>query len=237
MRTPWQRRVSQAECPDHSPQHEPRSLTCVCNVDVFWSIARYLLGGAGKSAVYDGKRWRALPGLAFPRSRGATAVIGTDIYCIGGIGGGALRYDTIEVFSTVTESFSVAPFKLPGKRFDLGAAGIGGKLFVFGGVDPDDKFTTDTLMLDVGAGSKTWKTLSPMPRGMAEFGYAARMINGKWEIYVGGVYRWAAKGSGARLTGGTKETMVYDVSGDSWSEGPPLSVSRGVSFCAVGPEM
>jgi len=67
-------------------------------------------------------------------------------------------------------------------------AGIGGKLFVFGGVDPDDKFTTDTLMLDVGAGSKTWKTLSPMSRGMAEFGYAARMINGKWEIYVGGVY-------------------------------------------------
>lgn len=60
-------------------------------------------------------------------------------------------------------------------------------MYIFGG-EFESQLLTDTQVVDVGAGSKTWKTLSPMPRGRAEFGYAARMINGKWEIYVGGVY-------------------------------------------------
>jgi N-acetylneuraminic acid mutarotase len=149
-----------------------------------------------------------------------SAVIGHDLYAVGGKINGDDHQKTLYVYHASTNSWSKGP-DLPGVGIENPAATArNGKLFVFGGsTSAFSGAVANAAVYDPG--TNKWTVLKPMPSGRA--GATAQALGGK--IYVIG----GMDGSGHSLA----SVAVYDVANDSWSSGPTLTTPRDNPGSAV----
>ncbi len=187
----------------------------VAHGGLFYTVGGRIIGGMPRLDIMSyhppTDTWTVLSPMTTGRAGLAVAVEGDSIYAIGGRtgtggpgSGGALasveRYDI--AFDTWTP---VAP--LLSARSDLAAATVGGKIYVFGGIDAAGMFLADVDVYDPV--TDTWSPLpTDMPTARAAF-YAVAKKGGT--VYaIGG---WDGMGIG--LT--TNES--YKVSNDLWTVG------------------
>lgn len=104
----------------------------------------YTIGGknASNTVVYDSvftynalsDSWTTSPHLPMPRFAGATAVMGSKIYYMGGAGTGFVTSDSMFVYDSATSTWGSGP-KLLNKRKWGAAAVYNNAIYLFGGAD------------------------------------------------------------------------------------------------------
>lgn len=98
-------------------------------------------------------RWQQKPKMLELRTSFSTVVGGDDIYLIGGFTGeaGNLReLATVAVYHPQTETWREIP-AMPVPIRPLGAAAVGGKIYVFGGIGEGREFVPDVWVYDTGS--------------------------------------------------------------------------------------
>jgi len=103
---------------------------------------------------------------------------------------------------------------LPTKRFEVGAATLGGKIYVLAGESNGEQATT--LNTEYDPATNRWRELAPIPHVTSHPGVAA----GNGKIYVLGGF------TGVPHTGAMDIAFEYDVATDKWRALPPLSSPR-----------
>jgi N-acetylneuraminic acid mutarotase len=110
---------------------------------------------------------------------------------------------------------------LPTKRFEVGVAALGGKLYVLGGESNGKPATILNTVYDPA--TNRWSELSPIPRETSHSGVAAS----KDKIYALGGF------SGVSHAGAMDAAYEYDVAANTWRTLAPLSSPRGSVGAAV----
>jgi N-acetylneuraminic acid mutarotase len=156
------------------------------------------------------------------RGGGATAVVGTRIYVIGGLRGGAVA--EVSIYDTTTDTFTAGP-ALPEPRDHLGAAGVGDQVVVIGGrTGRIESHQSDTWILDQGASS--WRSARPMPTSRG--GFALAGLGSRLYVFGG-------EGNGREASGVFADVEVYDVAADTWAAEAPMPEPRhGTGAAALG---
>jgi len=186
----------------------------------------YLTGSAVYQPLVDETQWKPLPVHGNGNSRnirsdGATAVIGSKIYLLGGNAKGA---DTaagkfsavVDLFDTSTKTFS-AGVPMTAGRVGHAAASYDGKIFVFGGRSAAKVPQTLVEMFDPEA--QAWSTKTPMPEAW-EY-----MSTGPMPVFPSGtvLIPYAEKSAST----GIIASLEYDTKADSWQEGPAPVLKEG----------
>lgn len=156
------------------------------------------------------------------RGGGATAVVGTRIYVLGGLRGGAVT--DVSIYDTTTDTFTVGP-ALPEPRDHLGAAGVGEQVVVIGGrTGRIESHQSDTWILDRDV--ITWRSARPMPTSRGGFALAALGSR---------LYVFGGEGNGREASGVFADVEVYDVAADTWAAEAPMPEPRhGTGAAALG---
>jgi N-acetylneuraminic acid mutarotase len=167
--------------------------------------------------VYDPERdmWSDLSPMPLDRQRGsgATAVVGRDIYVIGGARGSSL--ELVDIYDTAGDAWRVGP-SLPAPREHLCAGAIGDKVVVAGGrAGSITGFTDSTIVLEPGASD--WREVAPMPT--ARGGCAGAVLRERLLVFGG-------EGSPEGSTGVFPNAEAYDPSLDTWTVLPAMPVPR-----------
>jgi Kelch motif/Galactose oxidase, central domain len=151
----------------------------------------HCIGGlAGRvHEAYDAAQdaWETLPDMPSGREHLASVVIGTTLYAIGGRHTGDPRdferttrnFGALEAYDTLTRAWTQLPRMEPA-RGGLAAAGLGGKLYAFGGEFPG--VYPDVDEFDPAAGA--WQGMRQMPT--PRHGVAAVSIGGAIYVLGGG---------------------------------------------------
>lgn len=154
-------------------------------------------------------------GSLMPTSRGdaASAVVGTDIYVVGG-GGTANGFTSFEKFNTLNNLWTSLP-KLPFSFFSIRGATVGGNIYVFGGV------LNNNAVYRYDPSSGSWTKLHDMP-SMDWMGMPA-VVNNK--VYIIG---------GHNSSGALSTVLEYDPSTDTWNASrTPMPTARYAPATAV----
>ncbi len=149
----------------------------------------YVLGGTGEFSnriyIYDPAedKWTTAGAtMKTPRKNFGVARDGTSIYLIGGITPGGKLLDDVDVFDTVSQTWT-SRASLPKPRAGLAAAVIDGRLHVAGGSTPDPAQTFNEH-LSLGAGENAWRTEPELPTARHSMAYA--LAGNKWYVMGGG---------------------------------------------------
>jgi len=155
-------------------------------------------------AVYDpaAKKWDALPDLPKGRSSHDAAVVGDKLivaggWCLNGKDGKSEWHDTLLVLDLAQKSPKWESVPQPFKRRALNLAGQDRKVYVVGGMTPDNEMDKSVDVYDVAA--KRWSTVPQLPGGvMNAFTPAACVAGGRLLVGPsdGKVYRLAEKRDG-----------------------------------------
>jgi N-acetylneuraminic acid mutarotase len=141
-------------------------------------------------------------------------VLDGKIYVFGGYGASGFE-PVVQIYDPTSDSWSEGP-RMPTPRYVFSSAVVDGRVFVIGGQGPASdqvnwEYKTVVEIFDPGQG---WSTGSSLPRAVA--GAASCAIDGR--IYVFG-------GETDNLT------SIYDVAGDSWSQGKQPGLARSGHSC------
>jgi N-acetylneuraminic acid mutarotase len=184
--------------------------------------------GAGLGALwsYDiiTDSWTILSPMLTSRAGLGVAVVGNNIYAIGGrtVTGGPNdpgKLDIVEKYDIDTDTWSTVA-SLPSPRSDLAAVAHGGKIYVFGGFDANGIVMNDVDVYDPV--TDTWDT-APADMPTARGALYAVGIKGDIIFVIGG---W----DGTLPFIGTAKNIVegYKVSKDSWDDDyTSMPTSRG----------
>jgi N-acetylneuraminic acid mutarotase len=215
----------------------------------------YVLGGLVEFNDARGRAWRAVPdcwvydpstdiwsplplGLPASEARGSAAVgvHGEKIYLAGGetdlelYGAGVQKsVSVLSVFDTRTQTWVHIPEAakfMPEARDHVGAAVVGGKMYVLGGRDHGQENVRDTVfMLDLGDLEKGWE-VSEARMPTARGGVATGIVGGK-------VYTFGGEGDKSVESGVFDEVEAYDVARDTWESAGTMKIPRHGTY-AVG---
>ena len=179
--------------------------------------AAILLFAVGGSLQAQGVgRWQMRPPLPTARQEVGAAVLGGELYIVGGIVSGRLATDLVSRFDPVTRTWASVS-AMPTPRHHFGIAAAAGKIFVLGGYVGDfcgSECPPDDRCYSYDPATQQWSPVASMPAPRGAF--AAVEIGGK--IYApGGVV-----GEG-QLTG---ELAVYDPATDQWQIKAPMPTPR-----------
>ena len=142
--------------------------------------------------------WEELADVPTRRWRHDVVAVGTDLYILGG--GAFSATDNVEIFDTVSETWSVGPALL-NRRDDLRAVELGGLIYVMGG-------STDVVeVLDPGL--CCWQAVGNLPETLRN---PVAESDGVFIYVIGGKARGALSG----------EVWIYDPLGGVWTSGPPM---------------
>jgi DNA-binding CsgD family transcriptional regulator/N-acetylneuraminic acid mutarotase len=161
-------------------------------------------------------RWQQEAGLPMARSGLALAVYENQIYAIAGrsdqgIVGNLTRYQLAsDTWEPLTEK--------PAPVTDVGAAVVGGRIYVPGGLQDDEAVTDILEIYEPRLG--TWEQGTPMPVPLSAYSLVA--FEGRLYVFGG----W----DGDRYVA---DVYVYDPDLDEWREGSPLPTARGFAGAAV----
>jgi influenza virus NS1A-binding protein len=161
----------------------------------------------------DLPQWQPREGLSVPRDDFATAVVGEEIWVLGGLTGDrGNRLDSIEIYNTRTGDWRVFDETMPEGLASFEGAAVGEEVFVFGGLDRSSRPSDSSAVLDTSTGK--WQQLPalPVPR------YAHTVTLHEGLIHVIG-------GEGPR--GPVARVDVFDPATRSWSTGAPMPQARG----------
>jgi N-acetylneuraminic acid mutarotase len=206
----------------HSPMQFARAAhAVVANENAIFAIAG--TGALGKPVLqverFDGKQWQletTLPaeGLNAP----AAALIGDNIYLIGGFGSTS-NVPVAKVWAYQLSSKTWQARKdLPTPRGGHSAVVLNGKIHVFGGGNESSTIANHSVYDPT---SDTWQEFTPLPRREGSPAVAAHL--GK--IYVIG-------GRSGDIDFG--EVYIYDPVSNSWNFGPaltPRGTAGAVNYC------
>ncbi|MCK5291469.1 MAG: hypothetical protein KAR39_05595 [Thermoplasmata archaeon] len=190
-------------------------LRVACVIAILLMSSVVLLTGSIEGEVGS---WQTKSPMPTPRATAGTAVLGGEMYAIGGLVGGPgndTEVDANEAYDPITDTWSQkAP--LPTPRRGLVAATYDGKIYVMGGlnatVNPSVIYDSNDIYNPV---IDAWTSGAPMPVG--RIGAGAAVVSGR--IYVvGGII------DGSSLP--TDEVLEYDPVADSWSYATRLMVAR-----------
>jgi DNA-binding CsgD family transcriptional regulator len=161
-------------------------------------------------------RWQSMPALTSARSGLAMATYDDQIYAVGGetttgITGTTERYDP------GANSWSARAPK-PQPVADVGAAVIGGLIYVPGGRTPDASMTAALEVYNPR--TNAWESRAPLPKALC--GYALVAFEGKLFVFGG----W----DGTQFL---STVYTYDPASDKWADAAALSQPRAYSGVAV----
>ena len=157
--------------------------------------------------------WQSRDGLAVPRDDFVTAVVGEEIWVLGGMTGDrGNRLDSVEVFDTGTGSWRLSDVVMPEGLASFEGVAIDQRVFVFGGLDKGSRPNDFAAVLDTATGR--WRRLPPLP--IPRYAHTVTLHDGL--IYVIG-------GEGPQ---GVVETVhVFDPETERWTTGTPMPHPRG----------
>jgi N-acetylneuraminic acid mutarotase len=190
-----------------------------------WNGSIYVFGGFTR-ALASNRVWRFSPGTGrwqemarLPRARGALAgaVIGNRFYAVGGASTALLRhprvYRVLDVYDFRSDRWTKAP-PMPSARHHLGAAAVGGRLYVVGGRSNRSLAMNAVERFDPATGK--WEQLEPLPLGAG--GLEAVSWDGRLIVLGGGddgEARWV-----------TPATWSFSPSTGTWSRLADMVVAR-----------
>ena len=152
------------------------------------------------SDVYP--EWQAINGLAVPRDDFGTAVVGDDIWALGGMTGErGNRLLSIEVLDTATGTWSTSDIEMPVGVASFETVAIGPRIYAFGGFDAASQAMDFAAVLDTRSGE--WRDLPALPH--ARYAHTATLYDGK--VYVIG---------GRDLDGEIDDVDVFDPRSETW---------------------
>ena len=131
--------------------------------------------------------WETLPDMPSGREHLASAVVGTTLYVMGGrhtvdprdFQRTTTNFGAMEAYDTLTRTWTQLP-RLEPARGGLGAAGLGGKVYAFGGEFPDVYPDVD----EFDPVAATWRVMRQMPT--PRHGITAASIGGAIYVLGGG---------------------------------------------------
>ncbi len=141
------------------------------------------------------------------------AVVGSNIYIMGGTDNGGVRGE-VEIYDTVNNRWSTGT-PMPVKVNGFACVAVGDKVYAFGGItDSNTMKSTDAVQI-YNTESRVWESGSAMP--IAKGGFASLVIGN--EIYLMG---------GATYTPYTiyKTVHIYNTLNKTWTEGVSLPEPR-----------
>jgi N-acetylneuraminic acid mutarotase len=167
-----------------------------------------------------------MPGPA--RTYSAVAAVGSQVMVIGGFSNDLVArvttvYDTVTAYDTKTSTWATLD-PMPKAVAGPNVAGVGGKLYVLGGIDK-----LDCWEYDPPAHRWTTKASQPVARG---FGTAAIGIWGK-KILLGGGTEPGQSDNNLNTGKRVNHVLAYDTVTDSWERLPDLEDARGYAMGAV----
>lgn len=125
--------------------------------------------------------WESFNTVEIPRDDFGTAVIGTDIWILGGMTGGrGTRLTSIEILDTTTAEWSLSDVEMPVGLASFESVAIGPRIYVFGGFDADFEASDWAGVLDTRSGK--WTELPALPH--ARYAHTVTLHEG--DIYVVG---------------------------------------------------
>jgi len=157
--------------------------------------------------------WSSGEPMPTARSWAASAVVGTDIYVIGGSTNAPYVYNAFEKYDTTTNAWTSLP-AMPFQAFLMRGASVGGVIYIFGG-------STTQLVYRYDPASGIWTALNNMPY-LNWMGVPA-VVNNKVYIF-GGI-------DSADVVLNT--TLEYDPSTDTWTTKASMPTARYAPATAV----
>ncbi|BCX05654.1 MAG: LuxR family transcriptional regulator [Candidatus Roseilinea sp.] len=164
----------------------------------------------------ESSRWHPRASIRTARTRPAVAVVGGNVYVIGGEIGRAPSSEVL-VYDPRRDAWREAASK-PTPVMNAGAAVIGNMLYVPGGATADSQATDRVEALNLTTGE--WKVLPPLPLHLA--GHAVVAFGDR--LYVVG---------GRTLSGLNTTTLAFDVKSGRWTSLAPLPTPRSQLGAAV----
>jgi len=156
------------------------------------------------------ERWQQREDLKHARAGAAIAVVGNQIYVVGGLGRNG-PINSVEKFDATTNSWIGLPPK-PTAVTDARAAVLGGKIYVPGGCDLSGMPISDMEVYDpIG---NVWARMQPLPTGVCR--YALTVFEGRI-ILTGG---W----DGFEFV---NSALSFNPATNSWTELTPMPSPRG----------
>ncbi len=194
-------------------------------VFILGSLEGFAFAATGDSWRLDTRTaspsWVSVTAMPTARRRGSAgvAVVGGDVYVIGGFRNGAV--DEADIFDTTRpdahDAWRALP-DLPGERDHAGAAAIDGKVYLVGGRDTNITSVRDDLwVFDPAAPGLGWVALPPLPTPRG--GIAVAAFEGLL-VVVGG------EGNPAVASGVFPDVEAYDPAAEQWFTLPAMSTPR-----------
>ncbi len=153
------------------------------------------------SEVYP--TWSAIDGLETPRDDFGSAVVGDDIWALGGMTGErGNRLLSIEVLNTTTGTWTTSDIEMPVGVASFETVAIGSRIYAFGGFDANSQAMDFAAVLDTRSGE--WRDLPPLPH--ARYAHTATLFGGR--VYVIG---------GRDLDGEVATVDVFDPRTEHWT--------------------
>jgi hypothetical protein len=132
------------------------------------------------SEVYP--EWSAIDGLEIPRDDFGTAVIGSDIWVLGGMTGArGNRLLSIEVLDTTSGTWSMSDVEMPVGVASFEVVAVGPRIYAFGGFDASSQAMDFAAVLDTRTGR--WRDLPPLPH--ARYAHTVTAFDGSFYV-IGG---------------------------------------------------
>jgi N-acetylneuraminic acid mutarotase len=161
-------------------------------------------------------RWRAEADMPTERAGLGVATIENQIFAIGGEGAEGVT-GAVERFDPGTNAWTTLAPK-PAAVADVGAAAIGGLIYVPGGRLSTGEVSDGLEVYDPA--QDRWEPRAAMPVGLS--GYALAAFEGQLYLFGG----WDGEAF-------TNHALAYDPRRDEWRELPPMPTARGFAGAAA----
>ncbi len=164
--------------------------------------------------------WIILPPMPTPRTEVTSAVIGNDVYVIGGAQEGPVSSNKVEIFNMDNRSWRNGP-SLPAPLHHAVAVTFQGKIYVLGGYLDGWIPVNTTYIYDPA--QRLWSEGPRMPRAKAAF--TAQVLNNR--IYIFGGATANARSTDSHLTQEVLNTTeYYDAETGLWKTASPVPTPR-----------
>lgn len=162
--------------------------------------------------------WKTLSDMPTPRTEVTSAVIGNEIYVIGGFEEGSITSDVVEIYNFVTNTWRIG-YQLPIPLHHAVAIGFEENIYVFGGYK-NGWITVNTTYI-FNTENEEWKEGPNMPRSKAAF--TAQIINKK--IFTIGGSTTIIK-EGRQIQAVLEINEYFDIESRVWQEVNPMPTPR-----------
>lgn len=171
----------------------------------------------------DLPRWQPIDTLEVPRDDFGTAVVGEEIWALGGMTGErGNRLVSIEVLDTRTDTWRTSGVEMPVGLASFEVVADGPRIYAFGGLDAESRATDFAAVLDTRTGR--WRDLPSLPH--ERYAHTVTAYDGRY--YVIG---------GRDADGAVAEVDVFDPETERWQTlAQPMPKARDSHKTAATPQ-